>query len=81
MMLMFLVTLGVLIVAIVLMAVGVLFGREPLKGTCGGLNRFGEKDCPVCGGDLNKCESRPAAATSDPDQVARLTTDAGRIRE
>jgi hypothetical protein len=33
-------------------------GKEPLKGTCGGLNRFtGDKECPVCGGDTTKCES------------------------
>jgi hypothetical protein len=33
-------------------------GKEPLKGTCGGLNRvMGDRDCPVCGGDTQKCET------------------------
>lgn len=47
---------------ILLMAVGVLMGKEPLKGTCGGLNRImGDRDCPVCGGDTQKCEtSKPS---------------------
>ena len=40
------------------MAVGVMMGKEPLKGTCGGLNRImGDRDCPVCGGDTQKCDS------------------------
>lgn len=77
-MMIFAVTLVVLLLGIGLMAVGVLAGREPLKGTCGGLNRFGEKDCPVCGGDLTKCESQQPEPPTDPERVARLATDASR---
>lgn len=77
----FLVTLAVLVLAMLMMAVGVLFGREPLKGTCGGLNRFGEKDCPVCGGDLTKCESQQDIAPADPERMARLATDASRPKD
>lgn len=41
------------------MAVGVIMKRAPIKGSCGGLNNVEglENDCPVCGGDQNKCES------------------------
>ena len=47
----------VFIVAI--MAVGVYFGRPPIKGTCGGLNQFmANKDCQFCGGSAEVCESR-----------------------
>jgi hypothetical protein len=54
----FFVSLIAIILMILLMAVGVLMGKEPLKGTCGGLNRFtGDKECPVCGGDTAKCET------------------------
>ena len=58
-MMLFLVSFAVILLMIVLMAVGVWWGkREPLKGTCGGLNRFtGDKECPVCGGDANNCET------------------------
>jgi len=54
----FFVSLIAIVLMILLMAVGVLMGKEPLKGTCGGLNRFtGDKECPVCGGDTTKCET------------------------
>ncbi len=46
----FLVTLGVLLLVVAGMAVGVLMGREPIKGSCGGLNVQGlEGECPFCG--------------------------------
>ncbi|HDZ09065.1 (Na+)-NQR maturation NqrM [Pseudohongiella sp.] len=39
------------------MAVGVLLGREPIKGSCGGLNNAGvEGTCELCGGSPAKCE-------------------------
>jgi hypothetical protein len=41
------------------MAIGVIMGRTPLKGSCGGVGAaLGEKDysCDLCGGDPNKCE-------------------------
>lgn len=59
----FLVSLVAIMLMILLMSVGVLAGREPLKGTCGGLNRFtGDKECPVCGGDNTKCATTKATA-------------------
>ncbi len=30
------------------MALGVLFGRRPLAGTCGGLTAVAGADCPLC---------------------------------
>jgi hypothetical protein len=41
------------------MAVGVLLGRKPISGSCGGVGTaLGEKDysCDICGGDIKKCE-------------------------
>ena len=49
----------VLAVFILAMSVGVIMGRKPIKGSCGGVGAaLGEKDylCPVCGDDPNKCE-------------------------
>jgi hypothetical protein len=54
----FLVCFAAVMLFILLMAVGVMAGREPLKGSCGGLNKLGlrDGDCPVCGGNPAKCE-------------------------
>lgn len=39
------------------MAVGVMFGRKPIKGTCGGLNNAAaDSSCELCGGNPAKCE-------------------------
>lgn len=39
------------------MAVGVLMGRKPIAGSCGGLNQIGMKDgCDICGGKDEVCE-------------------------
>ncbi|MCA1771011.1 MAG: (Na+)-NQR maturation NqrM [Halomonas sp.] len=39
------------------MAVGVIFGRKPIAGSCGGLNQLGLKEgCEVCGGKDEVCE-------------------------
>jgi len=47
---------GVLIAA---MAVGVLMGRKPISGSCGGVGAaLGEDDysCEICGDDPSKCD-------------------------
>ncbi len=68
----FLVCFAAVMLFIGLMAVGVMAGREPLKGSCGGLNKLGlrDGDCPVCGGNPAKCESS-AAADAKADTLAR----------
>lgn len=53
------VTLGVMLLVVGGMAVGVLMGREPLKGSCGGVGKaLAEPDyvCDLCGNDEDKCE-------------------------
>ena len=52
----FLVTFLFFLLIIVVMAVGVMRGREPISGTCGGLNQMGEGGgCELCGGDPAAC--------------------------
>ncbi len=39
------------------MSVGVLLGRKPIKGSCGGMTSLGmDTACDICGGDTSKCE-------------------------
>ena len=72
-MMLFLISFAVIMLMIALMAVGVWLGkRAPLKGTCGGLNRFtGDKECPVCGGDAAKCDT-----ATTPETAVRPVADA-----
>ena len=39
------------------MAVGVLAGRGPIKGSCGGMGALGiDTSCDICGGDPRRCD-------------------------
>lgn len=39
------------------MAIGVIMGRAPIKGSCGGMGGLGiDTACDLCGGDPNRCE-------------------------
>lgn len=51
--------LTLLVVGLVVagMAVGVIMGREPIKGSCGGMGALGiDTACEICGGDPGRCE-------------------------
>ena len=44
---------------VAVMAIGVIFGRKPVAGSCGGIGAaLGEKNynCDICGGDPDKCD-------------------------
>lgn len=39
------------------MAIGVMMGRGPLKGSCGGMGALGiDTACDICGGNPQLCE-------------------------
>ncbi|MEQ5834437.1 (Na+)-NQR maturation NqrM [Marinobacter sp. NFXS9] len=56
------------------MSIGVIMGRKPISGTCGGLGAMGiDGACEICGGDRNKCEEeneRTAGAAGKADALA-----------
>lgn len=61
------------------MAIGVMMGRKPLKGSCGGVgNALGEKDytCPLCGDDPNKCDEINQSEGGEGKSSASLAYDA-----
>jgi len=43
---------------VAIMAIGVIMGRRPISGSCGGIGRINGEDseCAICGGDPAKCE-------------------------
>ncbi len=53
----FLITVLVLCVVMAAMAVGVINGRAPIKGSCGGMGALGmDTACDICGGDPQRCD-------------------------
>ena len=60
------------------MAIGLMFGRQPIKGSCGGMSAMaGGGSCAVCGDDPAKCpdtgtpsdkRSAPGPQMFDPKQ-------------
>ena len=61
------------------MAIGVIMGRKPLKGSCGGVGAaLGEKDytCDICGDDPNKCDEQ--ALKLKVSEAKALTYNAGK---
>lgn len=54
----FLLTLLILGLIVLIMSVGVLMGRKPIAGSCGGMSALGmETECDVCGGNKDVCET------------------------
>lgn len=58
----FLVTFIFMLIVIACMAVGVLFGRRSIKGSCGGANN-GECIC------VDKCAEKKQLGSESPDNV------------
>lgn len=53
----FLIVFAVMALVVAMMAVGVMAGRKPIAGSCGGIANLGiEKECSICGGSREKCE-------------------------
>ena len=49
---------GLMSLIVLAMTVGVLAGRKPISGSCGGLGQVGiDAECEICGGNPQRCES------------------------
>lgn len=59
------------------MAIGVIAGRKPIAGSCGGLNAMGvDTECEICGGNPARCESASDAADAGESGNYALARDA-----
>lgn len=59
--------ISVLVFALVIagMAIGVLMGRSPIKGSCGGMGAAGiDTACDLCGGDPQRCDEESGKTPS-----------------
>ena len=67
------ITMGVLMLG---MAVGVLAGRKPISGSCGGMKALGmDVDCEICGGNADLCET--SRSSDKPGTQSVQTFDPG----
>ncbi|MFV0453662.1 MAG: (Na+)-NQR maturation NqrM [Pseudomonas sp.] len=65
----------VMVLVVFGMAIGVIMGRKPIAGSCGGIANLGiEKECSICGGSREKCEEVNASK----DDEGGLAYDATR---
>lgn len=74
----FLTVFGAFIFLVGIMAIGVMLGRRPISGSCGGIGRLNGDDgeCALCGGDPSKCDE----AINEKSVIGNMKTrDAGRI--
>lgn len=62
----FLIVFAVMMLTVLIMAVGVFFGRAPIKGSCGGLGAVGiEKAC----GCVDSCKNEEAEKRMPQDKA------------
>lgn len=69
-------TVIVVFILVLLMSIGVIMGREPIKGSCGGINALEQGNCSLCGGNPDKCEETEQLQTLSENISANQTYDA-----
>jgi uncharacterized protein len=75
----FLLVLMIVLLLVAAMSVGVLMGRKPISGTCGGIGAMGiSKSCDICGGNPQKCDEENERASTDGQSADELTYDASK---
>jgi uncharacterized protein len=65
-----------MLLVVAAMSIGVIFGREPIRGSCGGLAQLGLGECEICGGDPARCET--TFGSVDTDELGYDATEADR---
>ncbi len=76
----FLIVFFFMLTVVLLMAVGLLMGRKPIAGSCGGMSAIGmETACDVCGGDKTICETENEKPTKN--TISELAYDASENKD
>ncbi len=67
----FLITLLIFCLVMAGMAVGVMNGRAPIKGSCGGMGALGvDTACEICGGNPQRCDEQTREPKARPSDAA-----------
>ena len=65
----FILAFVVILVMVIAMAIGVIMGRKPISGSCGGMTALGmDTACDLCKGDPGICETQQYKTSIDSDQ-------------
>ncbi|MEQ8483547.1 MAG: (Na+)-NQR maturation NqrM [Pseudomonadales bacterium] len=64
-----------MLIIVAAMAIGVMLGRKPIAGSCGGMKALGmDMQCEICGGNPKACEQRSRPGSRDPESLGRDAT-------
>lgn len=75
-MLVWLLVFVIMLLVVAGMAIGVMAGRKPIAGSCGGIASLGiEKSCSLCGNDFDKCPGPSSSAMQTADDPAHPRPD------
>ncbi len=73
----FLLVLFIVILLVAAMSIGVMFGRKPISGTCGGIGALGiSSSCDICGGNTQKCKEENERLENEGKGAEDLAYDA-----
>jgi len=72
-------TFIILLLLVAGMAIGVMMGRKPISGSCGGMSALGmDVACDICKGDPEVCETEQQKAIKEEQKAASLGYDASK---
>ncbi|AOY87269.1 ApbE family protein [Marinobacter salinus] len=78
----FLLVLFIVVLLVAGMSIGVIFGRKPISGTCGGIGALGiNSSCDICGGNTQKCEEENQRTAEAGKQSGALAYDASNVEK
>ena len=71
---------GLMLLIVLGMALGVIFGRQPIKGSCGGMGALGiDAECEICGGNPTRCDASRSGRRQRRQTICRLMQAHGRL--